>query len=221
MSNNESIFVTDPDCIFFRPVAEWPQKIWVDAPNLKLEVSKGYCDRFRQEIVVSLRSKAYWRFLYDNQGLLLGDNCLPKVRVKRSASDVALVLTTLSMAPDPNLTSQAGEGHFAFATEPYLPGEELYTIGSTYLGELRLQTFMSVIVKSIATPELALNAFLPGGVVEKNLCIFESGLSIIYLALRAGHKPIEVLELIDRFSLMKLNESVEALVLQAHAQMSH
>ena len=217
--------ITAPHDFVERGIRDWPRDISFECDDLVLSVGKGYGDKTRQDIQITVQSAGFFRFLSDNQSdWISGELTLPKIHTrvrpeKKKSAKAELAVATFLMSPDPEATERQGDGASCLSA-PYQFSEKLRPIEISHLGEQRLQTYLQTLAETICDPELTLSAFKPGGVVAANLVVWEPILSVIYFALKTGRQPGAVLECLSDFNVSDTREGLSVLVERAHARMS-
>ena len=208
------------DSTFFNTcsINDWPRELVCEGYRLTLRVDRGRRDEEHQDICISLLSKDYRKFLYDNRNVYLNIPNLPPINLVRFPARGKLTIATVThlVSLDPSKTEL--EPYFSCLTEPYKAKERLLLDYFSHMGEIRLQTFLSFFCGIIKEPEGILDGLCRDGIISQNFAVFYAEYVFVFFALSLGkpqriiQKYLEYFELTDanREALLRFSEVVRA-----------
>ncbi len=214
--------IKDPRYFADKPIAAWPKDAELKCGDIVLWVYKSR-PRYAasQDLLMSLRSSGYRKFLYQNRDLFHRPLRPPRGyrRLEKNKGEYALATVAVTSSLDPAETVRIGEGAFSCLEAEYRFPEVLETVRGAFLGQKRLQGYIAALAAAVCDPEQLLLAFMPGGIVAETFAVFDRVYAAMFLALRTGRDPDAVMDCLSAFNIPGTREGVEVFVKCAYARM--
>jgi hypothetical protein len=187
-------------------INDWPRELVCEGYRLTLRVDRGRRDEEHQDICISLFSKDYRKFLYVNQNTYFNIPNLPRINLVNfpARGKLTVAMVTYMVSLDPLKTEL--DPYFSCLTEPYKANEKLLLGHFSHLGEIRLQTFLSLLGEIIKKPEDILNGLCQNGIISQNFAVFNAEYLFIFFALTVGKPQHIIQKYLEYFELTDTNK---------------
>lgn len=201
------------------PIEKWPTNCRSQVRAFRINIRKSDTFQGICSVSIAIASKKYSEFLRRVTENKHVSAVLPKLKRNLTKEDEEIPLAIASY----DLASCDSVPPGDINTHIYVTNTRLVTLGTAYVNDQRLRTFLCVLLQGMSDDSDTLVLFEQGGSVRQNFTVYDASYKLIFLALEAEvpfsrvAEELQYLFKLDEQRLRVIEANWESLAKDNHA----